>query len=106
MIFDSPHHAESDRDRFQPGLSRTTNPPTLACDGIPRISIKSSVNDQVTVWRSSPSTFATQPFGAEAPTTLGPQNPIEKSRSRPTSDGARLLTEIRMIRSAPIESQK
>jgi hypothetical protein len=26
-IFDSPHHAESDRDRFQPGFKRTTNPP-------------------------------------------------------------------------------
>ena len=32
-IFDSPHHAESDRDRFQPGSKRTTNPPTLAPDG-------------------------------------------------------------------------
>jgi hypothetical protein len=87
-IFDSPHLAESDRERFQPGFKKTTNPPVLAPEGIPRVPTKSSGNDHVIEWRSSLSIVVVQFAGADAAITLGPQNPIEKSRSGPASAAA------------------
>ncbi len=56
------HRAEAHRDRFQPGLSRTTKPPTLARDGTPNRSGISSGTSHRTAPSSPGSIFTIQPL--------------------------------------------